>query len=174
MLVPVPAAAVSYMMCKILLIAQDFAPSYNNTNTQLGDRDLYTGDHAIDDATATEVPNARADSSSRRRLQLLDLLVQLPDVVAHDRRGTATIALKLFALQHFCEVALRLFAVPPPVPEALRNLRIGRQRVVALYLRLEARLDLLEPGEAPDIVGLEVALVVEGLFFQRVLVFNLN
>ena len=46
MLVPVPAAAVSYMMCKILLIAQDFAPSYNNTNTQLGDRDLYTGYHA--------------------------------------------------------------------------------------------------------------------------------
>ena len=34
------------MMCKILLDAQDFAPSYNNTNSQLGDRDLYTGYYA--------------------------------------------------------------------------------------------------------------------------------
>ena len=36
----------------------------------------------LDDATATEASDARADSSSRRRLQLLDLLVQHVHIIA--------------------------------------------------------------------------------------------
>ena len=143
------------------------ATTYNTTTTDSWERDTYTGD----DATATEASDARADSSRRRRLQLLDLLAQDPRVFGHFfRYGT----LYFLAAQRLREALLRPVGVPPPVPEAMRNLRLGAHgQLVALHLRLEARLDLLEPREAPDTVGLEVALVVEGFLFLSVEVFQL-
>ena len=88
-------------MIQFLLIAQDFAPSYNNTNTQLGDRDLYTGyhHHASTTRQRLEASDARAESIRHRRLQLLDLLVQYVHIIAHDPHDTAAVALKQRAIQ---------------------------------------------------------------------------